>query len=359
MVVDVERVKAQVDIVEIVGRVVQLKRAGRAYVGCCPFHEDKSPSFAVYADTQSYHCFGCEAHGDVLAFVQAYHGLDFKGAVEMLGGNSTPTPNPSPATQGRGIKKRDMSKPPESSWQEAAWQVVEHGERVLWSDAGAKARAYLTESRGLTDDIIRDMRLGYIPGHHKGWTTIAGLKIPNGVLIPWLIECQLSKGTTPTPSPSQKHGQRHSSAPTPQGMVQDIWQLKVRRAAGEPKYQQVAGGKTGGLYGIDGVSNLDSVVIVEGEFDAMVINQAGRFVKAVALGSANNRLDDRWISTLFFVPKIWAVFDNDRAGDQFSARLAAISQRIQRKFPPEGFKDANELWLADKNTFIEWLKDME
>ena len=326
MIVDVEQVKSNVDIVDIVGRVIQLKRTGRAYVGCCPFHEDKSPSFAVYPDTQTYHCFGCEAHGDVLAFVRAYHGVDFKGAIEMLAPNAgeaglAPTRQPS-------AKKRDLAEAPEASWQEKAWQVVEHGERMLWSDAGAKALGYLNQSRGLSDDIIRVMRLGYIPGHHKGWTTIAGLKVPNGVLIPWLIESEL-------------------------------WQLKVRRAAGEPKYQQVAGGKTGGLYGIDSVTNLDSVVIVEGEFDAMVINQAGAFVKAIALGSANNRLDDRWISKLFFVPKIWAVFDNDRAGDQFSARLAAISERIQRKFPPEGFKDANELWLADEKLFFEWLKDME
>ena len=77
---------ARVDVVEVVGERVQLKKAGRNYSGLCPFHQEKTPSFTVSADKQFYHCFGCGAHGNALRFLMEYDKLRFPEAVEQLAG---------------------------------------------------------------------------------------------------------------------------------------------------------------------------------------------------------------------------------------------------------------------------------
>ncbi len=79
-----DELKSRCDIVDIVSRYVPLKKNGREYVGCCPFHHERTPSFMVYAETQSYHCFGCKESGDVIQFVKKYENLSFMDAVEHL-----------------------------------------------------------------------------------------------------------------------------------------------------------------------------------------------------------------------------------------------------------------------------------
>src|SRR5476649_1894936 len=80
----IDELIARADIVEIVGLRVQLKKAGREYKACCPFHDEKTPSFWVSPDKQFYHCFGCSAHGTALGFLMAYDRLTFPEAIEEL-----------------------------------------------------------------------------------------------------------------------------------------------------------------------------------------------------------------------------------------------------------------------------------
>ena len=80
----IDELIARADIVEIVGLRVPLKKAGREYKACCPFHTEKTPSFWVSPDTQFYHCFGCSAHGTALGFLMAYDRLTFPEAIEEL-----------------------------------------------------------------------------------------------------------------------------------------------------------------------------------------------------------------------------------------------------------------------------------
>src|SRR5262245_56806500 len=80
-----DEIKERLDIVEIIGSSVPLRKSGRSFVGFCPFHPNsRTPAFTVYPDTQSYHCFGCKASGDVFTFVMQRHGLEFKDALEQL-----------------------------------------------------------------------------------------------------------------------------------------------------------------------------------------------------------------------------------------------------------------------------------
>ena len=80
----VDEIRSRCNIVDVVGRVVPLKKAGSNYKGICPFHNEKTPSFVVSETKQIFTCFGCGASGDLITFVQRYYNLDFRGAVEML-----------------------------------------------------------------------------------------------------------------------------------------------------------------------------------------------------------------------------------------------------------------------------------
>ena len=80
----VDEIKSRCNIVDIIGEVVTLKKAGSIYKGVCPFHKEKTPSFVVYEQTQTYKCFGCGEGGDVFSFVMKHYNLDFSEALEML-----------------------------------------------------------------------------------------------------------------------------------------------------------------------------------------------------------------------------------------------------------------------------------
>jgi hypothetical protein len=82
----ISEVKARLDIVNVVGQYTTLRKAGRNYLGLCPLHDDRHPSLTVYPDRQSWHCFGCNRGGDVLDFIMAAEGLDFKQALDRLAG---------------------------------------------------------------------------------------------------------------------------------------------------------------------------------------------------------------------------------------------------------------------------------
>ena len=80
----IEAIKDRADIVDLIGSYVTLKRAGSNYGGLCPFHNEKTPSFTVFPDSQSFFCFGCEAGGDAFTFIMRAENLDYPGAVELL-----------------------------------------------------------------------------------------------------------------------------------------------------------------------------------------------------------------------------------------------------------------------------------
>lgn len=90
--IDIDRLKASLNIVDVIDGYLPLKKAGKNYTACCPFHGEKTPSFSVDENKQFYHCFGCGASGDVIGFVQDYCNVEFLEAVKMLGGESDMLP---------------------------------------------------------------------------------------------------------------------------------------------------------------------------------------------------------------------------------------------------------------------------
>jgi len=182
-----DEVKRTVDIVELIGQFVQLKRAGLNYIGLCPFHSEKDPSFTVNAAKQMFHCFGCKKGGDVFAFWMEYHKVPFPQALEDLAERyhiSLPKRKLTPAEKG----KLDL----QASLIELNEIATEYFHGILTkSEEGRPGKDYL-EKRGISKEIMTEFRLGYAPAKWDGLTLFlkqkkgdmdkavqAGLIIPN------------------------------------------------------------------------------------------------------------------------------------------------------------------------------------
>lgn len=140
---------------DIIGKRVKLRRAGREFSGCCPFHNEKSPSFTVNDDKQFYHCFGCGAHGDAIGFVMQHDNVSFIDAVEQLAaiaGMEVPKQSP------QDIKKAREQKDLHSLTDETA----RFFEQILRSGEGRVGLEYMHE-RGVTDEMLAAFRIGYAP----------------------------------------------------------------------------------------------------------------------------------------------------------------------------------------------------
>ena len=152
---DVARVRAATDIVALIGEHAALKRQGRRWVGLCPFHGEKTPSFSVNADEGLYYCFGCHATGDAISFVRAIEHLDFVDAVRRLADKAGITIREDAGT-GRDSQRRKVLF--DAMEQATEWY---HQRLLVGADAG-QARDYL-RSRGYDGEVVRRFRLGWAP----------------------------------------------------------------------------------------------------------------------------------------------------------------------------------------------------
>jgi DNA primase len=170
---DVERVRAQTDIVAVIGEQVGLKKQGTRWVGLCPFHGEKSASFSVNAELGLYYCFGCQAKGDVITFVRETQHLDFVGAVESLAARLGITLRYDTNQESGDRKKRNHLT-------EAMAKAVDwYHQRLLTADDAKAARGYL-RSRGYDGEIVRRYKLGWAP---DDWDAAAkALALPAEVL---------------------------------------------------------------------------------------------------------------------------------------------------------------------------------
>jgi DNA primase len=168
---DVAQVRAATDIVALIGEHAALKRQGRRWVGLCPFHGEKTPSFSVNADEGFYYCFGCQASGDVISFVRAIEHLDFVDAVRRLADKAGISIRED-AGQGRDSQRRKIFL--DTMEQATEWY---HQRLLVGSDAG-QARDYL-RSRGYDGDVVRRFRLGWAP---DGWDELcSALQLSNEI----------------------------------------------------------------------------------------------------------------------------------------------------------------------------------
>lgn len=151
-------IKNSVNIVEIVGEVVALTKAGRNYLGLCPFHGEKTPSFNVVEEKQFYHCFGCGKSGDVFKFIEDYRGVSFMDAVQIIADRAG-----IPLEVENGRKEQTNQTHPYQALYDIHAEAAKFYHAVLMTTKiGEKARSYLYE-RGLTDEVIKHFQIGLSP----------------------------------------------------------------------------------------------------------------------------------------------------------------------------------------------------
>ncbi|MER3453444.1 MAG: DNA primase, partial [Acidimicrobiia bacterium] len=170
---DVARVRAAADLVAIASEHIALKRVGRRFVGLCPFHAEKTPSFSINAELGLYYCFGCGAKGDVITFVRDVEHLDFVGAVEHLAAKTGIALRYDDAVSTRERERR--ARLVEAMRAAVAW----YHRRLLEAPDAGPARAYL-RSRGYDRTVVERFKLGWAP---EEWDALArALRLPDDVL---------------------------------------------------------------------------------------------------------------------------------------------------------------------------------
>ena len=301
-------------------------RGGKALLWRCPFHnEHKGYSLAVWED--GWRCFGaCNIRGDLFDWLQRYRGLSFSEACDYLGADKESKRAVKPYN-GDTLRKRQLieAQPPKPEWQNAARALVDRAESALWSPIGARALGYLRK-RGLSEETILNARLGYVPGRAWEWLRLESLTVPCGITIPWLVG-------------------------------HELWAVKVRRAAGTPKYTQIAGGSSQGLYNAARLEGYDTVLFVEGEFDTLLAEQVCEGMIGVAtLGSAAGTLNPHWMPLLLHCKTILVAYDADEAGLKGAARLQALTKRARVIQVPWG-KDISEFVLSG-GKLKPWLSEL-
>ncbi|MES3001178.1 MAG: DNA primase [Pseudomonadota bacterium] len=164
----IQELVARADVVEIVGRYVQLKKGGANYMGLCPFHAEKSPSFSVSPAKQFYHCFGCGKNGNAIGFLMEHAGMNFVEAVQDLAGQygmQVPEEDASPQDKARAAQQREK--------QATLTDVLEKAGEAYRKHLKNSPRAIgYFKGRGLSGEIAKQFGLGYAP---EGWRSLASV----------------------------------------------------------------------------------------------------------------------------------------------------------------------------------------
>jgi DNA primase len=320
----IDELIARADIVEIIGGRVQLKKAGREYKACCPFHNEKTPSFWVSPDKQFYHCFGCGKHGTVLGFLMDHDHLAFPEAVEELAARLGLEV---PQEAGVDTSARRADEP----LYELMSRVAGYYASALGGDE--RARAYLAQ-RGLSGETIERFSLGYAA---NSWNDVLRRFGAQDADRKRLAEAGLiverERGQI-------RDGERHYD----RFRDRIMFPIRDNRGrviafggriidAGEPKYlnspETVLFHKGRELYGLYETrrarSNLKRLLIVEGYMDAVRLHQAGIDYAVATLGTATTPEHLKRIFRL--VGDVVFAFDGDRAG------RAAAWRALQQALP--------------------------
>ncbi len=312
-----DELRARTPLAAIVGKRVKLARSGRQMKGCCPFHNEKTPSFYVYED--GYHCFGCGAHGDAISFVMQTEGAGFMEAVERLAAEASLEVPKSTAEAAEAERKRhDLA-----SVLEAA-QTRYH--RRLFLPEGRHGLEYLL-SRGLSEQTIRRFGLGW-SGEGRG--AIAADLARDGITQDQLVESGLMRRDDETGRVFELFFNRV------------MFPIRDRRGRvisfggrtlgeGQPKYvngpETALFSKRRTLYALDqareAVRGGAILTVVEGYMDVIALAQAGMSGAVAPLGTAltEEQFEELWR----LAPAPILCFDGDAAGSRAAARAAELA----------------------------------
>jgi DNA primase len=340
---DIERLKATVSIVDVVSEVVQLRKVGRNFVGLCPFHAEKSPSFNVREETGRYRCFGCDQSGDAFTFVQQTRHVDFVGAVEYLANKVGMQLTYTNANQSAERSRR-------KKLVEAMDTAVEwYHERLLGDPAARPAREYL-RSRGLSGDTARQFKLGWAPDDWDALSKGSGI---DGELLR-----TVGLGFTNRAGRMQDALRARVLFPiySDTGEAVAIGGRILPGSSDPAKYKNSPEtpiyAKSRTLYGLNwakgDIANNDQVIVCEGYTDVIGFHRSGVPRAVATCGTAFTEEHVRLIKR--YASRVVLAFDADSAGQGAAERFYEWEQKYQVQVSvlrlPEG-KDPGELAQRD------------
>lgn len=302
-----DEIKSRCNIVDVIGRVVPLKKSGSNYKGVCPFHNEKTPSFVVSESKQIFTCFGCGATGDVLSFVSKYYNLDFKGSVEMLA-----------KEYGINLDGAFKSNHNKEEFYEINRQAARFFYKALRS--GSNSGYTYMKKRGVSEETLNRFGIGYADSQ---WDSLYNYMISLGFDADKLVEIGLISKS------NNKYFDKFRDRVifpilNTSGKVIGFGGRII--GEGEPKYlnsqESAVFQKKNNLYGLNltgkDVRNEDEIILVEGYMDVVSLYQHGIRNVSASLGTALTENQARLIRR--YTKNVVLSYDADNAGQQAALR---------------------------------------
>jgi len=357
---EVDQIKERLDIVEVISSYLTLKKAGTNLKGACPFHNEKTPSFMVSPERQTFRCFGCNEGGDVFTFIEKMEGIDFYNALKLLADRAGVKLENRSVTRGEQEFKSDLKT---KVYEINDWTKKLYHKILLDHPKAEHARQYL-EGRGITAKTIADFELGYAP---ESWE----------LLIKFLEKKQYTKDEIVKAGVAIRNDRGdiydrfrgriifpiasimgQTVAFTSRILKDDGKSAKYINSAESPIYIK---GKT--IYGLDrakmAIKEADNAIFVEGNMDVIACHQAG-FKNVVA--TSGTAITEEQLKILSrYTSLISFSFDSDEAGVtamKKAIRMALKNDIASKIVALQGpFKDADEAIKSDPKNWTRAVKE--
>ena len=325
-----DEIKSRIDIVSYVQRhVPTLKKAGRNHKACCPFHSEKTPSFVVNPERQSWHCFGaCSEGGDLFTFAQKMHGWDFKEALRELAAEADVQLRPQTPDQKTAADRLDALRGLVNT-------AAEFFQNRLEMDDASAVRRYIREERGLSDETSRAFQLGYAP---QSWDWLLNSLRRLGYGDEDIVEVGLAVRNERGRVYDRFRNRLMIPIRDERGRVVGFGGRALDAEEGA-KYinspQSALFDKSRLLFGLDSgrraVRESGTAVIVEGYMDVIQAHQAGKRNVVAQMGTAMTEHQIRLIAPRH-ASKIVLALDADEAGQSAARRSLEVAREVLRDY---------------------------
>ncbi len=344
----IDEIKQKIDIAEVIGQYTTLKKAGRNLTALCPFHSEKHPSFFVYPERQSWHCFGaCNTGGDVFSFIMKKEGIDFGEALRLLAQRAGVV---LPARTEPGIKKEEK----EELYRANEAAALYFNNLLLNAPAAEKARDYIAK-RGFTPGTVADFQLGF---SLDSWEALKTHLLERGHREADLLTAGLLYQAEDGRTHDRFRGKLMVPIRDSRGRVTGFGARVLDDSL--PKYvnspQTPTFDKSATLYGIDraaaAIRQQDMAIIMEGYMDVITAHQNGITNVVASMGTA---ITETQVSTLKKLSRnLVLAMDADAAGEEAMLRTVGyeniLNSEIRVVIMPEG-KDPDDVIREDINNW--------
>jgi DNA primase len=328
-----EDIKAKLDIVAYIQQYVPLKKAGRTYKACCPFHNEKTPSFVVDPVRGTWRCFGsCATGGDVISFAMKKHGWSFSEALQELARQTgvqlrARTPQEQ-AQSARDDHLRGLLRTASERYH--SWLMEAEAQRVPWQSAALKTLAYARDKRGLTDETLARFQIGYAPGE---WGAMTDYLKTLGYAEDDIVEAGVAIRSDSGRVYDRFRHRLMIPIRDERGRVVGFG-ARALAADDNPKYlnspQSGVFDKSRLLFGLDlareAIRQAESVVIVEGYLDVIQAHQAGYANVVAQMGTAFTDAQLKLVAPRL-AARVLLALDSDAAGQNATMRSLEVARR--------------------------------